>query len=126
MTQSTMILYTLTIFSWISSSLSIIDGTLQGRCKSLDHALHKIRRSAISPFFSKRQIVLIWPYILSKPEKLCISLQDIADTSTVFVLTRAFGCFSLDVINQVCFWKLLQCARQSRNFTPSISLNKSI
>ena len=67
------------------------------------HALHKIRRTVINPFFSKRQIVLLWPYILSEAEKLCPSLYDIADTSTVFLLTRAFGCFSLDVITEYAF-----------------------
>lgn len=67
------------------------------------HALHKVRCTAINPFFSKCQIVLLWPYILSKAEKLCTSLQDIADTRTVFLLTRAFGCFPLDAITEYGF-----------------------
>jgi len=68
------------------------------------HDLHRLRRTAINPFFSKRQVFLLWPYILEKSEKLCGKLEETyCGTGIPLNLTKAFGCYTLDVITEYAF-----------------------
>lgn len=67
------------------------------------HDLHRLRRVAINPFFSKRQINILWPYILSKCENLSARIEGAFHSNTVFPLTNALGCFTFDVITEYSF-----------------------
>lgn len=58
------------------------------------HALHKIRRAALNPFFSKRQIVPFAYEIQDLAETLC---HKISEHGSVLRLDRAFGCVAVDV-----------------------------
>ncbi|KAH8807528.1 cytochrome P450 [Xylogone sp. PMI_703] len=84
------------------------------------HDLHRLRRIAVNPFFSKRQISLLWPYILSRCEKLCSRMEEAYDNNTVFPLTSAFGCLTFDVITEYSFGK---CANEldSPSLSPEIA-----
>ncbi|KAF8849153.1 cytochrome P450 [Acephala macrosclerotiorum] len=67
------------------------------------YELHKIRRSALNPFFSKRQVILLWPYILEKRDKFCRRLDEYVENKKVLNLSKAFGCFSIDVVTEYAF-----------------------
>jgi hypothetical protein len=70
------------------------------------HAHHRNRRKALNPFFSKSQILALWPYILEKSESLCSILDNTyCDNKKPLNLTKAYGCFTLDVITDYCFGK---------------------
>jgi cytochrome P450 len=70
------------------------------------HVLHKVRRAALNPFFSKSQITQLWPNILMQCEKLCSKLEEsYADKDIVLSLKRAYFSLSNDVVNDYCFGK---------------------
>ncbi len=68
------------------------------------HFLHKIRRTALNPFFSRRQVLLLWPYITQKSSILCQKIDDsYCGTDRPLSIGKAFGCFSIDVITEYTF-----------------------
>lgn len=67
------------------------------------HAQHRIRRKALNPFFSKSQIIALWPYVLEKSEKLCSVLEDSYCNKTPLNLKKAYGCFGIDVVTEYAF-----------------------
>lgn len=66
------------------------------------HELHKIRRVALNPFFSKRQVLLLWPYIIEKCATLHQKIEE-WDTEKPLNLSKALGCFSIDVVTEYAF-----------------------
>ncbi|KUI53338.1 Trichodiene oxygenase [Cytospora mali] len=71
--------------------------------KTLQHDLHRQRRSRLSPFLSKASIRSIEPLVSSKVSRLCSRLEQMSDSGTVVSLTDAFVALTLDIISQVCF-----------------------
>ena len=71
--------------------------------KTIEHDLHKLRRSQLNPFFSKASIRTLEPLIISKVDRLCACIEQIGDKSQVVSLTHAFVALALDVISRVCF-----------------------
>ncbi|CZR63276.1 related to cytochrome P450 [Phialocephala subalpina] len=67
------------------------------------HELHRIRRTALNPFFSKHQVLLLWPYIREKRDKFCRRVDEYVETKKPLNLSKAFGCFSIDVVTEYAF-----------------------
>ena len=75
-------------------------GSLVG---TLDHDIHRMRRAAVLPFFSKQKIYALEPVITSTVDKLCEKIQDYRKSGDVMPLRNAFHCFAADVIGEYCF-----------------------
>ncbi|CAG8956484.1 hypothetical protein HYFRA_00003870 [Hymenoscyphus fraxineus] len=65
--------------------------------------LHKKRRDALTPFFSKRNVTFLEPLITKKVNHLCDVIQKHADTSTPVNLSDVFFAFSNDVVVNFLF-----------------------
>lgn len=77
--------------------------------KTLQHDLHRQRRSQLGPFFSKGAIRGIEPLIASKISKLCSRLEQNSGSGAVVSLTHAFVALTLDIISRVCFGYSYNC-----------------
>lgn len=66
-----------------------------------DHDLHKLRRSAVSKFFSKSSVHALEPMIVTIIDKLLARLKQ--SKGKVVNLNYAFAAFSLDVVSEYCF-----------------------
>ena len=67
------------------------------------HDYHKMRRGAVSLFFSKRRIMDYQSMIRSKLKKLIEKLATYNGTDRVVRLDRAFTAFAGDVVDQFSF-----------------------
>lgn len=59
-----------------------------------NHDLHKMRREALSPFFSKRNILYLEPVITQKVEQLCQLIGKHAAENTPINLSDVLFAFS--------------------------------
>lgn len=75
-------------------------GSLVG---TLDHDIHRRRRAAVLPFFSKQKIYALEPVITATVEKLCDKLQDYRKNGSPVPIRNAFHCFAADVVAEYCF-----------------------
>ncbi|KAI8931386.1 hypothetical protein NX059_011719 [Plenodomus lindquistii] len=62
------------------------------------HQLHRIRRGAISPFFSKQRVFGLQGPVWAHVEKLCTRLEEFKASQRPIPLGDAFGCLTADVI----------------------------
>lgn len=67
------------------------------------HNLHRIRRSALNPFFSKRAIANKEAQIQEKVNNLCRRLRECMDNGEVIRLDAAYMALTMDIINQFSF-----------------------
>lgn len=73
---------------------------------TVDHDLHRIRRAAQNPYFSKRQILNFSPYIQSCIDKLISRLAcEYNNRKKILCLSQAYCCFSCDIVTEYCFAK---------------------
>ncbi|KAI0191442.1 putative cytochrome P450 [Xylaria flabelliformis] len=71
-----------------------------------EHHLHKIRRSAQDPFFTKARILKLAPEIQAKADKMCNRLvNDFTDQQKPVKLDNLFASFIADVTTQFAFDK---------------------
>jgi cytochrome P450 len=70
---------------------------------TIDADLHKIRRSALAPFFSRRSINALEPTLVEKVEKTCSRLQQFKDRKTPVDLRLLFSCMTTDIITDYAF-----------------------
>ena len=69
-----------------------------------EHELHRLRRSALNPFFSTREIALQSPVIQNRVNRLCDRLQkEYAGSGRILVMDHMWGCFTSDIIVEYCF-----------------------
>ena len=69
-----------------------------------EHDLHRQRRAALSPYFSRRNVLEYTPHIQALVDKLCIHLtSDYVGTSRVLGLDDMFVCLSADIITYFAF-----------------------
>ncbi|KAL9597628.1 MAG: hypothetical protein Q9219_005011 [cf. Caloplaca sp. 3 TL-2023] len=66
----------------------------------VDHDLHRIRRAAINPFFSKQKVTQLQPVIQHLADKLCAKFLACRNTEEVIPLECAFDAFTMDVITE--------------------------
>ncbi|SPQ25754.1 5cb44c17-3a3f-4ee3-b57f-18f095ecc721 [Thermothielavioides terrestris] len=73
---------------------------------TVDHDLHRLRRKAISPFFSVAKIADFQPVIRAKVDKLCKKLDGYAAAKgSVVRLSRAWMALTTDIITEYAFAK---------------------
>ena len=70
---------------------------------TVSHELHKVRRSALNPYFSKRSIAEYSPVIQSVVTKFCTRLEDATQTGVLVNLKYAYAAVTTDVINEYCY-----------------------
>ncbi|PYI33457.1 putative benzoate 4-monooxygenase cytochrome P450 [Aspergillus indologenus CBS 114.80] len=67
------------------------------------HDLHRIRRSALNPFFSKKSVVQLVPVMQCPIQIMCQRLRDASATGAVLNVKYLFAAVTLDIINDYCF-----------------------
>ncbi|KAI4198280.1 MAG: hypothetical protein LQ350_005363 [Teloschistes chrysophthalmus] len=70
---------------------------------TIDHELHRKRRSAVLPFFSKQKIYALEPVIQSTIDRLCNKMEDYVKSGQPLNLRNAYKCFAADVVAEYCF-----------------------
>lgn len=71
----------------------------------MDHDLHRVRRSAVNPFFSKRSVNDLAPFIQNIVDALCARFDDAVKTGEPIDLRYAYAALTLDVMGEFCFSK---------------------
>lgn len=69
------------------------------------HDLHRLRRSALNPFFSKASVLRLEPMIHDKVSKMCYVLEKHLKHDKVFEFGAAYLSFALDTVTEYAFGK---------------------
>ncbi|KAI1079136.1 cytochrome P450 [Whalleya microplaca] len=77
-------------------------GFEQSHLFTKEHDLHRIRRKALEPFFSKLGINRLQPVIAEVAEHLDSRLREFAGTNKVIRLDHAFSAYAGDVVGRMC------------------------
>lgn len=67
---------------------------------TVDHKLHRLRRSAISPYFSKQKVQGLEPLLRGKVKKLCGRVREFSGTGKPLMIEHAYTCFMTDIITE--------------------------
>lgn len=78
-------------------------GMKDGAIVTIDHDHHRLRRSAISPFFSKANVRKLEPVIVNNTEKLMGRLRRLEQTGEPTPLFLVFSAFTSDIIIEYAF-----------------------
>jgi cytochrome P450 len=78
-------------------------GQTEGSLGTVDHDLHRMRRAAISPFFSKSNVRKLEPIIHSNISKLMERMYELEFTSQPFDLNVVYSAFTSDIIMEYGF-----------------------
>jgi cytochrome P450 len=70
---------------------------------TIDHDLHRLRRAAINPFFSKQKVIALQPVTQGLVDKLCTRFEKIRGTDEVVPMECAFDAFTMHVITEYSF-----------------------
>ena len=70
---------------------------------TIDNDLHRKRRAAVLPFFSKQKIYALEPVIQSTIDTLCHKMEDYVKSGQPLNLRNAYKCFAADVVAEYCF-----------------------
>jgi hypothetical protein len=70
---------------------------------TIDADLHKTRRGALAPFFSRRSINALEPTLVEKVNQTCNRLQGFKDSKTPVDLRLLFSCMTTDIITHYAF-----------------------
>jgi cytochrome P450 len=81
----------------------VLAGALDSSFATVSHNLHRLRRAALNPFFSKRAISAIEPLITSKIELLCRRFEDAIKTKEVIRLDAAYMALTMDIITHYSY-----------------------
>ncbi|MAD85597.1 MAG: hypothetical protein CL912_21765 [Deltaproteobacteria bacterium] len=86
-------------YAWFVRLFGMTDGSLA----TIDHDHHRLRRSAISPFFSKTNVRKLEPVIQGNVDKLMRRLERLEGTRKPVNLNVVFGAFTSDIIIEYAF-----------------------
>ncbi|KAL9122968.1 MAG: hypothetical protein Q9187_000475 [Circinaria calcarea] len=78
-------------------------GMPESTFNTIDHDLHKLRRGAIGPYFSRRSIIALELMLQEKIEKFCSRLEGFRTSGEPVDLRLLFSCFTTDVITEYAF-----------------------
>lgn len=78
-------------------------GTNMAAVGTVDHDIHRQRRAALSPFFSKKSITGLEPIVQAQIDKLCLKLVMFKGKAQVINLSDALTCLSADIISDCAF-----------------------
>lgn len=62
-----------------------------------------MRRGALNPFFSKRSVLDLVPFIQNIIDKLCDRFDDASKTGEPMDLKYCYAALTLDIMNEYCF-----------------------
>ncbi|KAI9713564.1 MAG: hypothetical protein M1820_000946 [Bogoriella megaspora] len=80
-------------------------GPYPATVSTVHHDIHRIRRGALNPFFSKRSVASLTPFIQDIIDKLCGRFETISKTGEKIDLKAAFSALSMDIMSEYCFSK---------------------
>jgi cytochrome P450 len=72
---------------------------------TIPHAHHRLRRSAIAPYFSKAMISCLEPLLSTLVAKLCSRIEEYRQLGQPVSLRPAYSAFTTDVVTNYCFNK---------------------
>lgn len=98
---------------WIRGGVAN-NGATQG---TIARDLHKVRRGALTRFFSKRSVLILEPIVVDKVERLSKGIEAYVGTNEVLNANVAFGALTLDVVTDYCFDQSFNCLQQP-DFAP--------
>lgn len=81
----------------LSASLSVIS--------TISHDHHRLRRSVMNQFFSKRSVMKLEPIIQDKTDKLADRFKEAHASGTPLKLEYGFSALTADVITHYCYGK---------------------
>ena len=91
---------------WFMSVSGKDNPTTWATVQTVDHDLHRKRRAAFAPFFSKRNILALeGPIVKRKVNELCDRLAEHCREDKVINLTNAMSAFTMDVVAEYSFGK---------------------
>ena len=70
---------------------------------TLSHDLHRVRRAAVSPYFSKKSVYALEPSIKAVVDRLCSRLTDARDSHEPVNLSYAYTALTVDIITNYAF-----------------------
>lgn len=70
---------------------------------TIDADLHKMRRGALAPFFSRRSINALEPTLAEKVNQTCGRLHEFKESKTPVDLRLLFSCMTTDMITEYAF-----------------------
>ncbi len=81
---------------------------------SANHELHKKRREALNPFFSKKSVVSLGPMISEKIQELCKRLEECAKFQTPANLSDMYYALAMEYVcsHEDFHWQLLIFAQR--------------
>lgn len=65
--------------------------------------LHKIRRGALNPMFSRRNILRFEPEISKMVDRMCKNMEHYKDSGEPLRINNAYSALAGDVITEYCF-----------------------
>lgn len=74
-----------------------------GSLATIDHDLHRIRRSPLSPFFSKANVRKLEPIIQKRAQRVLSRMRKLENTGLPLNIFYLFSAFTSDVIMEYCF-----------------------
>lgn len=81
--------------SWI-----VLSGGKGSSFATVEHEHHRLRRSALNQFFSKRSVGRLEPVIVDKIERLCLRLEDAVKTNEIIRFDAAYVALTTDIIGE--------------------------
>ncbi|KAH6665560.1 cytochrome P450 monooxygenase [Halenospora varia] len=70
---------------------------------TVEYALHRRRRAAMSSFFSKQNVRKLQPVVQERADLLVRRFEEVARAGGIINLEQAFAAFTNDVVMQYCF-----------------------
>ena len=78
-------------------------GMPESTFNTIDASLYKLRRGALAPFFSKRNILALEPMLIQKVESTCQWLEKHKRSNAPIDLRLLFSCMTTDIITEYAF-----------------------
>ncbi|KAI4090510.1 MAG: hypothetical protein L6R37_007868 [Teloschistes peruensis] len=78
-------------------------GMPQSTFNTIEPGLHRVRRGAIAPFFSKRNVLRLEHMIRAKVDRVCLRMEEYKKSKSIMDLRLLFGCMTTDIITEYSF-----------------------
>ena len=83
------------------------------------HEVHKARRSAINPFFSRSSVLRLEPMIQQRVQQMCDRFGDLGKRGEPVLLRDAFVAVTIDIVTEYCMMEPLHLPQQRIRLTVS-------
>ncbi|KAK2766809.1 hypothetical protein FQN54_006123 [Arachnomyces sp. PD_36] len=81
----------------------VLAGTPLASFATVPHNLHRIRRAALNPFFSKRSISKVEPLIMDKVQRLCARFDEEIKNKRPIRLDAAYMALTMDITTEYAY-----------------------